>query len=201
MERSRLDEIHAFWFGGLPSFDYFPESKFPLWFVPDDGRDGAIRKRFGKLIQEAIDHEWEPELLTPSQQLGLIVLLDQLPRNAYRGTPQAYMADQAALDWARRIAGRGFDNFRLIERIFVILPFSHSEDIIDQDRALALAERHYFPLAAADHFFTAICQRQSRLYRDIIARFGRFPHRNAILGRDTTAEEAQFMSETNPGPA
>lgn len=95
---------------------------------------------------------------------------------------------------------RGFEGFKLIERIFLILPFGHSENIVDQDFALELADQHYFPFAAADHFFTIASKRQSQLYRDIIARFGRFPHRNAILGRKTTAQEAQFLSETNMSP-
>jgi uncharacterized protein (DUF924 family) len=195
-----LDEIHSFWFGDLSGFDTFPEDKFPVWFVQNDDTDATIRKRFGKLIQEAVERDWRLDLLTPSQQLGLVILLDQFRRNVYRGTPAAYADDATARKWALQIVGRGFDRFKLIERIFVILPFGHSEDIADQDLAVALAEQHYFPFAAADHFFTAACRRQCALYRDIVVRFGRFPHRNAILGRETTPEEAQFISDTNLSP-
>ena len=200
MKHDRLDDVHRFWFGDLPSFDHFPEEKFPLWFVQNGDADASIRERFGPLIGEALDENWRVDQLTLSQQVGLIILLDQFPRNAYRGTATAYQADATALRLARQIAGDGFEGFKLIERIFLILPFGHSEDIADQNQALALAEEHYFPFAAPDHFFTQASRRQSRLYRDTIARFGRFPHRNAVLGRDTIDEEAKFMSETNLSP-
>ncbi|MGE3305281.1 MAG: DUF924 family protein [Rhizobiaceae bacterium] len=142
----------------------------------------------------------EPQSAHGQQQLGLVILLDQLPRNAFRGSAQAYATDAAALAVCRRIAASGPGGFKLIERLFLILPFGHSESLEDQDRSLALAEEHYFPFAAPDHFFTQASRQQSALYRDIIARFGRFPHRNAILGRETTDEEAQFMAETKPSP-
>lgn len=85
MEHSRLNEIHSFWLGDLPSFEYFPEDKFPLWFVQNDDTDSAIRERFGELIQKAIDHAWDVDLLTPSQQLGLVVLLDQFSAKCISG--------------------------------------------------------------------------------------------------------------------
>ena len=196
MDKSRLDEVHRFWFGELSRFDDFPQDKFPLWFVQDEAMDVEIRNRFGDLIGEAAEGNWRIDLLSPHQQLGLVILLDQLPRNAYRGTPRAYATDARARQIAREVAQDGLDRFKLIERMFLILPFGHSEDLADQDFALRLADEHYFPLAPADHFFTVNSRRQSLFYRDVIARFGRFPHRNAVLGRETSPDEARFMSET-----
>ncbi|MFL5181920.1 MAG: DUF924 family protein, partial [Microvirga sp.] len=118
--------------------------------------------------------------------LALCLLLDQFPRNMFRGTRRAYRTDPVAVDVADRAIERKHDQAVAPElRRFFYLPFSHSEDPTDQERAVALADALGDPETA----------KWARHHRDIVARFGRFPHRNAILGRESTPEEAAFLAE------
>ncbi len=118
--------------------------------------------------------------------LALCLLLDQFPRNMFRGTRRAYRTDPVAVDVADRAIERKHDRAVAPElRRFFYLPFSHSEDPADQERSVALAEALGDPETV----------KWARHHRDIVARFGRFPHRNAILGRSTTPEEAAFLAE------
>ena len=168
MERyATIDEVIEFWRAAGPE----------RWFTPDEAFDETCRQRF-LLTHEAAArgdlNEWE---LSPRGALALCILLDQLPRNMFRGTRRAYQTDAAALMVADRAIERGHD--QAVEpafRRFFYLPFMHSEDLGDQDRSVALNEA----LGEEDSI------RWARHHRDVIARFGRFPHRNAILGREST---------------
>ena len=127
--------------------------------------------------------EWE---LTAEGALALVLLLDQFPRNMFRGTRRVYATDPAALLTADRALERGYDReVEPVLRRFFALPFMHAEDIGEQDRSVRLAET----LGDADTL------KWARHHRDIIARFGRFPHRNAVLGRESTPEEERFLEE------
>ena len=200
MLTSTLDDVHAYWFGPLPAFDSFPMDKFPLWFGGDEAVDREVTARFGGALEAAGKAEIDVAGLTSSQQVGLVVLLDQLSRNIHRNAPAAYALDQLARSHAATAIANGFERFKLVERVFVILPFGHSEMLADQDRALSAYLDDIAPFAPEGHRFYEACRIQAQKYRDIIARFGRFPHRNAVLGRATTAEEAQFMAETRMMP-
>lgn len=177
MERyATIDEVLEFWAAAGPE----------RWFAKDEAFDAACRERF-VLTHEAAArgdlNDWE---LSPRGALALCLLLDQLPRNMFRGTRRAYRSDDAAVMTADRAIERGHD--KAVEpalRRFFYLPFMHSEDAADQERSVALNEA----LGDADAIQWA------RHHRDIIARFGRFPHRNAILGRESTPEEAAFLAE------
>jgi uncharacterized protein (DUF924 family) len=118
------------------------------------------------------------------------LLLDQLPRNLFRGSPRAFSCDPAARQAARHAVGRGFDRaVAPVRRWFFYLPFEHSEDLADQQRGLEL----YASLPADED--RDLCLRAAQRHHDIIARFGRFPHRNEVLGRSSTAAEAAFLRE------
>lgn len=195
-----LDDVHEYWFGSMSEFAEFPDAKFPIWFTQSDETDRTIRERFGAAVAAAPAAHWDPTALSPTQQAGLIVLLDQFPRNLHRGSAQAYAYDALARQLAGTIIAAGLDGLKLIERVFVILPFGHSESLADQDRALEAFGRHVTPFAPEGHFFFEGGRRQAQRYRDIIARFGHFPHRNGALGRETTPEEAAFIKETNMAP-
>ena len=171
------DEVLAFWREAGPD----------RWFTPDEALDDACRERF-LLTHEAAArgdiNEWE---LTPDGSLALVLLLDQFPRNMFRGTKRVYRTDPAAVDAADRAIEKGFDTqVEPTLRRFFYLPFMHSEELRDQDRSVTLNE------ATGE----AELMEWARHHRDIIARFGRFPHRNAVLGREETAEEERFLQDS-----
>ena len=170
------DEIVAFWHAAGPE----------RWFSPDDAFDETCRARF-PLTHEAAArgdlNEWE---LTPEGALAVVLLLDQFPRNMFRGTRRAFSTDPVALDAADRAIAKGFDGqVEPALRRFFYLPFMHSEEPADQERSVALNE------ASGD----ADAATWARHHRDIVAHFGRFPHRNTVLGRESTAEEQAFLAE------
>ena len=157
------------------------------WFSKDEAFDQTCRDRFALTYEAAARgdlNEWE---LTPEGALALVLLLDQFPRNMFRGTKAAYRTDPAALMAADRALERGYDqNVDPELRRFFYLPFTHAEDRRHQERSVALSE------ALGDEEVI----KWARHHRDIVARFGRFPHRNEILGRETTPEEARFLEES-----
>ncbi len=160
------------------------------WFAKSDAFDDAIRLKFEPVHHAAARGAYAAWAETPDGALALLILLDQFPRNLYRGSAHAFATDPLARSIARKAVGAGFD--RMVEpelRQFFYLPFEHSEDIVDQDRSIMLCEAHD---AATGDLETL---KWACLHRDIIVRFGRFPHRNAALGRETTVEEQAFLDE------
>ena len=156
------------------------------WFAKDARFDEAIRLKFEPVHYQAARGAYSAWEASPEGALALLILLDQFPRNLYRDTAHAFATDPLALSIARRAVDAGFDLTTEPDlRAFFYLPFEHSEDMDDQERSLAL--------------FQALGDKQGLdyaiLHRDIIARFGRFPHRNACLGRETTAQEQAFLDD------
>jgi uncharacterized protein (DUF924 family) len=156
------------------------------WFKKVTAFDEAVRLKFEPVHHAAARGEYDAWAQAPEGALALLILLDQFPRNLYRGSAHAFAADPKARSIARAAVEAGFD--RQVEpalRNFFYLPFEHSEDLTDQDYGLALTTEAGDP----DDI------KWSALHRDIIVRFGRFPHRNACLGRATTPEEQEFLDE------
>jgi uncharacterized protein (DUF924 family) len=177
-------DVLFFWFG--PSAERGTPQK--RWFAKGEAFDREVRERFRALHAEAAAGRCAHWKQTAADCLALIVLLDQFPRNMFRGTPRAFATDRLALEAARHAVAQGYDRGMLpVERMFVYLPFEHSEALEDQERACELTR----PLDAFPE--TNEAHRYAVLHRDIIARFGRFPHRNAILGRASTPEEMEFL--------
>jgi uncharacterized protein (DUF924 family) len=199
MQRDLFDDIHAYWFGPLAGPLDFPDQKIGLWFGNAPETDAYIRERYGAAIDTTANEDWDLAELMPRQRVGLIVLIDQFSRNVHRGTPRVYAHDARAQDFASRFLALSMSGLTPVEIMFAILPLGHSEVLEHQDRAVEVLEGSILPLAPPHRFWDG-AKRQAHLYRDIIARFGRFPHRNAILGRDTTPEEARFMAETKMTP-
>lgn len=155
-----------------------------VWFGKDPAFDGRFRAAFSAEHGAAARGELMPWLATPEGALSLVILLDQYPRNAVRGTPRMYATDPLARIVADVALGRGHDQaFDPAQRGFFSLPFAHCELLSDQERSVALCAD--LPEPAPSH---------SRGHRDTVARFGRFPHRNATLGRETTVEEADWRA-------
>lgn len=199
MQTDLLDEIHRFWFGPLTGPVDMPEDRIGLWFGNSPEVDAEIRARYGAAFEQAAAASWDLDTLTPRQRVGLIVLLDQVPRNIHRGTPAVYTHDVTACSLARQALDLPRDGLTPIELMFATLPLGHSEALADQQRAVAVLVDEILPMAPPHRFWEGAL-RQATLYRDIIARFGRFPHRNALLGRESTAEETAFMAETTMRP-
>ena len=173
-------DVLAFWRGAGPN----------KWFRKDEAFDVEVAARFRALWQAAADGRLAHWEAVPETALALVIVLDQFPRNMFRGTARAFATDALALETARLAVQLGDDQMMLpVERLFLYLPFEHSEALEDQNRACELTQ----PLAAFPE--TDDAHRYALAHRDVIRRFGRFPHRNSILGRTSTAEELEFLKQ------
>lgn len=181
-------DVLSFWFGDPPG----PSRR--EWFVKDPDFDALIRRRFGALHARALGRELEDWREAPETMLALVVVLDQFSRNLYRDDARAFAGDAHALECARQAIARGDDRGLLpVQRQFLYLPFEHSESLADQDLAVEL-------MRGLDAFpETRDVSEWARRHRVVIERFGRFPHRNAALGRASSAEEAAFLSQPGSG--
>lgn len=166
----------------------------PEWFQKNAEFDEAIRSRFGTLVEDAVSGALTEREQTTHGALARILLLDQFTRNIWRGTARAFAGDTQALDIARRLFAHRHDRAMAgVERQFVYLPFMHAEDLPSQEQSVALYEA-----LAAEHPEHADSLDSIR-HRDIVARFGRFPHRNEQLGRRSTPEELAFLTQPGSG--
>lgn len=187
---SASEALLSFWFGAEADDDAVARRQAQLWWSKDPELDRRLREHFEAELQRA-GAEW-PE--TPRGRLARVILLDQIPRSIYRGTARAFAWDELARRRAQTSLALGDEaRLRPIERVFLYMPFEHAEELKLQD----LAVERFEALGAA----VPDTQRQTfdgfldfaRRHRDIIRRFGRFPHRNALLGRPSTAEETAFL--------
>lgn len=167
-------DVVAFWKAAGPD----------KWFAKDEAFDAAFRTRGHDLHLSAARRERDDWIAAPETALALLILLDQYPRNSFRGTAHQFATDPLALMFANQAVARGH-HLQVAPELknFLLLPFEHSERLEDQDR--------YMALIAGD----AELEKWGRLHRDIIVRFGRFPHRNPALGRASTPEEQAFLDD------
>ena len=187
------DDILRFWFGGPDGSETGTLRK--AWFAKNDAFDAEIAERFGASIEAALRGELDAWADEPRSALARILLLDQFTRNAFRGTPRAFAGDAQALAAARAMVGQRQDaSLDAIERAFVYVPFEHAEGLDTQDECLRLFSR----LADADARFVEMRDYSAR-HRAVIERYGRFPHRNAVLGRQSTAEEVEYLKRPGAG--
>lgn len=177
-------DVLVFWFGPPP------HATRPAWFRKDATFDEAVRQRFGGAVEAALGGGFAEWGASPHGALARVILLDQFTRNIYRDTPRAFAGDAQALADAATAIDRGFDvALDRYERWFLYLPFEHAEDAAMQHRSLAL----FGDLARETGDDTLL--QWARKHADIVFRFGRYPHRNAILGRASTPEEVAFLRE------
>jgi uncharacterized protein (DUF924 family) len=186
----KAQEVLDFWFGA-PGSDTAGKPRRE-WFIKNDAFDDQIRQRFGTVIDQAIAgglREWDAE--GPQGILARLIVLDQFTRNAYRNTPRAFAGDTLGLLAARQLADSGAHKaLTPLQRSFAYMPFEHTEDAFMQERAVAL-----FTELAAEHPGFDETLDYAHRHRGVIARFGRFPHRNEILGRASTPEEIEFLRQ------
>lgn len=178
--------INTFWFGAADDGAYGQARR--EWFVKNPDFDAEIKQRFESTMSDAASGALDAMAESPEGAVALLVALDQFPRNVYRGDSRAFAQDKKALGIAKAALDKGFNRDVMpVMRPFLYLPFEHSENLADQDRAVEL-----FTLDRNDSGLEWAIK-----HRDIIKEFGRFPHRNAVLGRESTPAEVQFL--TQPG--
>ena len=178
--------VLAFWFGAPGSPEHGKPR--PEWFRKNPAFDEEIRRRFGDAVAIALAGGYGNWCATAQGALARILLLDQFTRNIFRDTPRAFAGDARALATAEDAIARGFDRaLSMNERRFVYMPFEHAEDEAAQHRSLELFAALSSELGDDDPIVWA------RKHAEIVFRFGRYPHRNAVLGRPSTAEEAAFL--------
>lgn len=188
---SPVDDILRFWFGDPQADDAGYEQRRSLWFNKRDETDQAIRDRYLALHNQAATGELDHWQHSPESCLALILLLDQFSRNMFRGDPKSFATDAKALAVARQAITRGFDQQLMpAERLFMYLPLEHSESLGDQMQCVDLMHK----LAIADSELND-CYDYAIRHLKVIQAFGRFPHRNAVLARDTTPAEAEFLKQ------
>jgi uncharacterized protein (DUF924 family) len=186
----KAQEVLDFWFGAPGSETDGQQRR--EWFIKSDAFDAQIRQRFGAVIEQALAgglREWDAE--GPQGVLARLLVLDQFTRNAFRNTPKSFAGDALALAAARQLVDSGAHKaLPPWQRSFVYMPFEHAEDAFLQERAVEL-----FTALAFEHPGFGESLDYAHRHRGVIARFGRFPHRNAILGRASTLDEAEFLRQ------
>lgn len=194
------EAVLDYWFGADRADALRNPARARLWWRKDPIIDADIRARFELLVIEALAGERDDWAQTPAGLLALVILTDQFTRNIYRGTPQAFAGDPRALGWCRQALAEGIDrSLHPLERLFLYLPLEHSEVLADQEACIALMEALVAAAEPAVRALLADARDYARRHGEVIRRFGRFPHRNAILGRESTAAEIAFLK--TPGSA
>jgi uncharacterized protein (DUF924 family) len=190
------EQVLSFWFGSLDECGRADDAHIARWWRKDPAFDAEIAERFGDLHAAALRGEREGWLATPRGRLALIIVLDQFSRNMFRGSARAFEGDPRALEVARAGIERGDDRtLAADERMFFYMPFMHSESIEAQDRCVALFAscENELDREAREHVSGA--RKFAELHREIVQRFGRFPHRNEVLGRQSTEKEREFLQQ------
>ena len=185
---SRAGEILDFWFGreGDPEYGQFRDE----WFRKDPDFDARVTEQFADLYEEAAAGSLDGWHDDAASCLALVIVLDQFPRNMFRGDGRTHAEDDRALEASRYAVEHALDReLPAFQRMFLYMPFMHSESVEDQRRSVELFERLAGEEGAPDVVSYAVA------HRDIVEQFGRFPHRNEILGRETTPEEAVFLTK------
>lgn len=198
----RLAQVLEYWLGAEMPTDASALSRQALWFQPSEVTDEEIRRRFGNLLLEALAGKVSDEAHMPLGWLAQIIVLDQFTRNAYRGTAKAFAGDARALQLALYGINECFDTHEdipTVARVFVYLPLEHAEDpVLQAQSVVAFEQLAQEATPQTQHFFANTLDYAIR-HQQVIDRFGRFPHRNALLGRTSTPEELRYLSQPGAG--
>jgi len=188
------EDILQFWFGDAANAPQNAEARMSLWFDASPGLDAQIRARFGATVESAARGQYASWVRAPRPALAFIVLLDQFPRNIWRGTERAFAHDGQALAVARQAVAAGFiHELAPIERPFLTLPFQHSESLDAQRESVHLCREILETAPPGWRSCLASFLPYAHQHLELIVRFGRFPHRNAVLGRMSTPEESAYL--------
>ncbi len=187
----RLQAILDFWFGDPQTEETTYQARRKFWFGKQPEFDAAIGQKFREDYEQAANGKLDAWRQEPLGCLGLIIVLDQFSRNMFRDTPQAFATDAKALSVAQQAVAQGFDQaLQPLQRMFVYLPFEHSENQAHQAQSVALFRQLHTDATELEDVFDYAVRHQV-----VIEQFGRFPHRNQILGRESTPEEIEFLKQ------
>ena len=193
MDTVTPDAILAFWFGQPGTAEHGQPRM--VWFRKDAAFDDEIRRRFLVATEAALAGELSDWAAEPPGLLALLILFDQFPRNLFRGEASAFAGDEQARQLAAKALEHGWDEaLSAVEKLFIYLPLEHSESLADQEQSVRL-----FTALAAQHSGCEGFLDYARRHHEVIARFGRFPHRNAALGRVSTADEVAYLAQPDSG--
>ncbi len=190
------NDVLNYWFGPIGSIKEIVDTRNAIWWSKNDAVDQEITHRFKQTVDDVFCGKSNNWLDTNEGTLASIICLDQFPRNIYRGTPKSFSYDGRALEMAKQAVSAELDmGLEPIFRVFIYIPFEHSENLSDQNRAVSLFDKLGEEAGAEfkmvfDNYIAYAVRHQA-----VIERFGRFPHRNAILGRDSTDEELKFLKQ------
>ncbi|NCN41646.1 DUF924 domain-containing protein [bacterium] len=190
----KIDEVYKFWFRDIEISSNYATRQSALWFGHDPKVDEKIRSRFSMTMEKVARRDHEEWTTTEKGLISCIVLLDQFTRNAFRGSSKMYQNDRRALEIAKEAVREGRDRtMNLFERVFLYLPFEHSEKLEDQQLSLILfkglvQDQDEFLKPIADGYLT-----YAQKHFDVIETFGRFPHRNKLLGRPSSEKELEYL--------
>jgi uncharacterized protein (DUF924 family) len=192
-----IDRVYAFWFGEAPARDAdTAHGKMRRWYMGGPAMDAEVREKFGPLVERAVRGELDGWTSTPRGRLALILLLDQFSRNCWRDEPRCYAGDARAQRLALEALAAGLDEgYSLEERQFLRMPLAHAEDVALQQRNVAETEKLVATVPPALRPVYEMAIEQSHKYLGVIEQFGRFPHRNKVLGRDSSPEEMEFLKD------
>ncbi|QEL55791.1 DUF924 family protein [Chromobacterium paludis] len=192
LTKEQVDAVLTFWFGGVDEASL--GTARGAWFVRDEAFDAAIRRHFGDVCLRLQAGELEMDEGDAKAALAWLIVADQFPRNLFRGEAKAFASDAKACAGAHLALERGLDRqLPPVARVFVYLPFEHSEELADQQRSVQLFEALDAELPGSGYLDYA------RRHRDVIVEFGRFPHRNAALGRPSTPAEQAYLAQPGAG--
>lgn len=200
----RLSQVLEYWLGAEMPTNESALSRQKLWFTKSEETDEEIRHLFGGLLQEALAGKLDAEAMEqPLGLLAVLIVLDQFTRNAYRGTPKSFAGDAKALQLALKGIDLGWDvdeRIPPVARIFLYLPLEHAESMEMQQNSVVAFEQLYqeAPSSELIDFFAGTLD-YAHKHLEVIQKFGRFPHRNSILGRESTAAEKEYLSKPGAG--
>jgi uncharacterized protein (DUF924 family) len=190
------EDVLDFWFGPAGSASEIAGRQRKLWFGKSQANDQTVTDRFSATLVAATAGQLDHWANTPRGRLALVIVLDQFPHHLYRDQPQAFATDPQALALSLDALAAGEDRqLALVERVFLYLPLEHAESMAMQDLSVSLYEKLAREAAPSERLLFEDFLKYARQHRDVVARFGRYPHRNAILGRASTADELEFLKQ------
>jgi uncharacterized protein (DUF924 family) len=199
MAHAILQDIHRYWFGELAEPDSRRADTSELWFKKSDETDEHLRETYGEFVDEAAGKDWDLSRLSREEAVALVVLFDQFPRNIYRTTGQQFAYDHKAREIAQALLATGKERFFAIELDALSLPYQHHEDPASQDMSVFMAADLAVSGPASMREMHRFMLDFSTKHRDLIRKFGRYPHRNSLMDRESTPEEIAFMKEHGRG--
>ena len=192
--------VLAYWLGNVPPSNEGALEKRALWFTKSDAVDREIAHQFGDHVEEAKAGELDHWAQTAEGTLALLIVLDQFTRNIWRGKPESFSGDEKALALAKLALSEGRDaQVASVARMFFYLPLEHAEDMACQNASVAAFAQLAARSDAASHAFFNDTLDYARRHREVVAQFGRFPHRNPMLGRSSTPEELHYLAQPGAG--